>query len=380
MCIRDSFSTTLTFADGLDTLVSHPALYGWNWDIALVPSNGAPLATLRQLNHDPLVAAWSGANYIDFDLNGVSTPVLMQRTRARVSAPLLAGHGLEGPRDVVLGAATAAALHVRIGSTITVSFGTPASRPAYMAPTRLRVVGLATFPALGYASVVADHTSMGTGALLPYTVLTTQLARAFSSSDPNQSGPALIFVRFRSGVSTSRRRADIERLVTTARNLYVHDPNALSDNLVALGPQQPAQILNYRTIGMTPELLAGTLALGAVAGLALTLASSVRRRRRDLAILKTLGLRRTQVAATVSAQATVSAVVGIVVGIPAGVLGGRALWLRFAASLDAVPRAATPTVALVVVGLGTLVLANVAAFGPGRRAATTPASLVLRAE
>ena len=26
---------TLTFGSGLDTLVSHPALYGWNWSYAI---------------------------------------------------------------------------------------------------------------------------------------------------------------------------------------------------------------------------------------------------------------------------------------------------------------------------------------------------------
>ena len=31
--------TTLTFASGLSTLVSHPALYGWNWNYAFNPSN-----------------------------------------------------------------------------------------------------------------------------------------------------------------------------------------------------------------------------------------------------------------------------------------------------------------------------------------------------
>ena len=30
-------STTLTFASGLNTLVSHPALYGWNWNYMLNP-------------------------------------------------------------------------------------------------------------------------------------------------------------------------------------------------------------------------------------------------------------------------------------------------------------------------------------------------------
>ena len=33
---------TLTFASGLRTLVSHPALYGWNWNYAINPSNEVP--------------------------------------------------------------------------------------------------------------------------------------------------------------------------------------------------------------------------------------------------------------------------------------------------------------------------------------------------
>ena len=46
-------STTLTFASGLRTLVSRPALYGWNWSLMLNPSNDAPFSVLPKLNHDP---------------------------------------------------------------------------------------------------------------------------------------------------------------------------------------------------------------------------------------------------------------------------------------------------------------------------------------
>ena len=31
---------TVTFASGLNTLVSHPALYGWNWNFAIEPEGG----------------------------------------------------------------------------------------------------------------------------------------------------------------------------------------------------------------------------------------------------------------------------------------------------------------------------------------------------
>ena len=57
--------TTLTFASSLNTLVSHPALYGWNWNYALNPSNDVPPQALDLLSHDPDVAGWSGFDYND---------------------------------------------------------------------------------------------------------------------------------------------------------------------------------------------------------------------------------------------------------------------------------------------------------------------------
>ena len=52
------------------------------------------------------------------------------------------------------------------------------------------------------------------------------------------------------------------------------------------------------------------------------LVSSLRRRRRELAVLKTLGFSRRQVRATVAWQASTVAAVGLVVGIPLGLLVG----------------------------------------------------------
>ena len=66
-------------------------------------------------------------------------------------------------------------------------------------------------------------------------------------------------------------------------------PNAYGGTLQLLGPQRPAEIVNYRSMGTTPGLLAGGLAVGAVAALGLTLVASVRRRRRELALLKSFG-------------------------------------------------------------------------------------------
>jgi len=122
------------------------------------------------------------------------------------------------------------------------------------------------------------------------------------------------------------------------------------------------------------------LALGAVTALALTLAASVRRRRRDLALLKTLGFTQRPLAAAVSAQASVAAVVGIAVGVPLGIVLGRWLWVLFARLIYAVPEPTVPVLWVVLIAIGSLVLANAVAAVPARSAARTPTALMLRAE
>jgi hypothetical protein len=61
---------TLTFASGLHTLVSTPALYGWNWNYMLNPSDDVPPQALKLLDHDPDVGAWTGVAYTDADRVG----------------------------------------------------------------------------------------------------------------------------------------------------------------------------------------------------------------------------------------------------------------------------------------------------------------------
>ena len=105
---------------------------------------------------------------------------------------------------------------------------------------------------------------------------------------------------------------------------------------------------------MGPVLL---LDVGAVA-LGFILGASVRRRRRDLALLKTLGFTQRQLSAAIAWQTTMAAVIGVIVGMPLGIVSGRELWILFARSIDA----------------------NLVAVIPGRIAARTSTALVLRAE
>jgi hypothetical protein len=371
---------TLTFASGLSTLVSHPALYGWNWNYAINPTNNVPPLTLTLLRHDPDVAAWDSYDYTNADLDGLTIPILLTTAHDKVFPPVLSGHEIETKNQVVLGAATLAELHEHVGDTVTFSYESKDDAPIYVPPTKLTIVGIATLPAIGYSTFVAQHTSMGTGAIVPLGVLPPAMIKAMNSPDPNENGPEEVFVRMRPGVSAASGRANLASMMKATNKVLAHDPNTTGDSVGLLPVVRPVQIVNYRSTGLTPVVLALGLALGAVIALGLTLGSSVRRRRRDLALLKAFGFSQRQLTATIAWQATVDAVVGIVLGLPIGILAGRELWTLFARNINAVPDATVPVWSVVLVGVGTLVFTNLLAVLPGLSAARTSTAIVLRAE
>ncbi len=373
--------TTLTFGNGLSTLVSHPSLYGWNWSYAIETAgsgNNVPPVATNLLSKDKYVASWTGFNFADAQIDGQTVPILIVPTHASFGPPILSGHAVEGSGQVVLGGTTLAQLHKHLGDTVVLSYGSPQIAPVYVPPTTMRIVGTATFPAIGNAGSL--HVSMGTGVMVPEGVEPPAMRQALTSPDPNQNGPGLVAVRLRSGVSASAALASLHRIADTASRVVDQDPNSGGGTFVVLPVQQPAEIVNYKTMGATPAILASGLAVGAVAALGLTLVASVRRRRRDLALLKTLGFVQGQVAAVVSWQASVAALVGIVVGVPLGIIFGRTLWSVFAHEIFAVPKPTIPALEIVLAAVGALVLANLVAFVPGRIAARTPTAALLRKE
>ena len=368
--------TTLTFGSSLHTLVSRPALYGWNWSYALQSEGPIPPQTQTMLDHDPDVAAWSGEYFVSVQLDNQPVPAIAATTGASVAPPILSGHALDAPDQIVLGAATLAHLHKHVGDTVAASLASLGG-PSTSGPSQsLRIVGTATMPAVASSGV--DHTSMGTGALLATKLLPDSVLHTYGAL----SGPATAFVRFRDGANPTAARRSLQRITDTTNRMFAANPDfSTFGTVVALLPvQHPAEIVNYRSMGDTPAILAGGLAAGAIVALGLTLAASVRRRRRDLALLKTLGFTRRQLAATVGWQASIPAIIGITVGVPVGIALGRWLWILFAREIYAVPEPTVPVVSVVFVALGALVLANLVAALPGRSAARTPAALVLRTE
>ena len=110
------------------------------------------------------------------------------------------------------------------------------------------------------------------------------------------------------------------------------------------------------------------------------LVTAVRRRGRELALLKTLGFTRRQVHATVAWQATTLGIVGLVVGIPGGVIVGRTLWRVVANGLGVTAATAIPATALLLCIPCALALVNLIAFFPARTAGRTSPAVALRSE
>ena len=233
-------------------------------------------------------------------------------------------------------------------------------------------------PAIGGSGNFAEHPSMGTGAMLS-DHFSPAFIGATQQPDPNLNGPGMVFVRLRSSVGSAGGMADMHRVANLADKVFAADPNTTGDSVEVLGVQHPAEIVNYQSTGATPVLLAAGLAVGATAALALTLIASVRRRRRDLALLKTLGFTTRQLAVTIAWQASVIAVIAVIIGVPVGIAVGRQLWIVFARNINAVPQPTVP-ISLLLVAAGALILANLVAAVPARIAARTPAALVLRTE
>jgi hypothetical protein len=356
---------TVVFSASLDRLVSTPALYGWNWSYLLLGGGGSgdiPLHQANQLlNRDKQVAQWSGAYFALMPVNGQAVPVLGQQPGAAVQPPVLTGHDLQGPRQIVLGAQTLAQLHERLGQSVTLSAANGLS-------VRLRIVGTATFPAVGLSGL--QHLEMGQGALVAEQLIPPALRNPFN--DP-LTGPEGIFIRIRTGANPT---AALQSLITISKPLS----NNANFGVYPSAVLRPAEIRNYRSMGTTPAILGASLGAGALVALGLTLLASVRRRRRDLALLKTLGFTRRQLFATVATQSTVAVAIGAVVGVPLGIVLGRSLWILFAKDIDAVASPSVPVVSIVLITLGALLLANLVAALPGRMAARTPTALLLQAE
>jgi hypothetical protein len=346
-----ALTVAVTFSASLLGLLGNPRAYGVTWD-ASVGNFSDPQAAAqgaRKLATHPGVAAFAGGVTGPEDplLDGRSVQVMSWTPgKGELLPAVIEGRAPTQPDEIALGSITMHTLGKRIGDTV-LATTTGASR-------RLRVVGRLVV-STGDASAAVTP---GKGAIAH-----VRLWRHLSPPGTPIS-PQGFLVRLDPASDRHRAIGQLQR----------DFPNTV------LFPLKPPDITNLERVGHLPGLLAGLVALLALGTTAHALITSVRRRRRDLAILKTLGFLRGQVSQVVAWQATTFAVVAGLIGVPLGIAGGRWAWRLVAEQLGVAAGPVVPPIPVLAIVTGALLIANLLAAGPGWTAAKIQASVALRSE
>ena len=349
-----SVAAALTFGASLQHLVATPRLFGQTWDTSYTTfgeSNLLPEGT-AVLEHDPAVAAYSigafGQLGVDDRVVGV---VAFDLPRGSVVPPILAGRAPTRAREIALGTHTLESLHKRIGDRVDVNLGTGEKGVS------MRVVGRSVTP------LFYGEARLGEGALLTFdnAKLLDPKGEFVTSSDA--------VVRWAAGADRAAKQRVFKRLSKVAGR-----------PLVLLPSEKPTDIVNFGRVQSMPLVLGAVLALMGAATLTHTLVTAIARRRRDLAVLKTIGFVRRQVTSTVAWQATTMVAIALLVGMPIGVALGRWSWTLLAGQLGVVSEPVTPLPPVLLVVPATLLVANMVAVVPGWLAGRIRPAIALRAE
>jgi ABC-type lipoprotein release transport system permease subunit len=351
-----ALSAAIVFAGSLSHLLASPALYGVTWDAAVTNNAGTGVGPMMAtVKRDRQVAAWATgwaggpfrAGRTEFDAIVLEMP----GGASFVPAPV-AGRLPRTSREIALGTQTLRQLHARVGATIPVVIPLLDTRARPMT-----VVGTTVFPTL------SETLGLGTGA-----ALTPGGVRYLLPANIPNLPPAVVFVRFGPGAGPQAGRKDLATRLAQAGSFRVD------------GPATPTDLLNFGKVQDLPQVLGIGLAAVALLTIAHLLMTSVRRRRRDFAILRALGFTSWQVRGTLCWQALTLAGIALVIGVPTGIACGRLCWQVFAHQLGITPVVAVPLAVLALVAAGWLAAAVVIAVLPGEAATRNRAARVLRSE
>jgi hypothetical protein len=274
----------------------------------------------------------------------------------------VSGQRLDGPDQIELGATSLRQLGKHVGDTVVVGTGATAKH--------LEIVGVVTLPSIGVA--LTDHVSLGRGAMLPeHTLLSIE---NFYAQKPSEAAftalPSTLAIDLRPGVAAH----------PVVRHILGAEPDGTPGGMYQIHPVLAAALVNDQQMGDQPLTLAVVLAVAMILSVWATVQASTRRRRRDLAMMKALGMTRRQVRAIVLWHASTVLIISAVLGLALGWAAGHLVWAAFTSSLGVSPVTSIP-LGLVLLGLLVLVLAGDALTTlPAELAARTPSASLLRAE
>ena len=358
------------FGASLLGLIGTPHEYGQNWDAVTDLGFGGvpPQLGARFMAAAPAVAQYAAGDYGAVTIGGRNIAAIgLDERGGHGYLTLLAGRAPAAPGEIALGAQTMRDLGLRLGQPVQVT-ANHESTPTADKTTVMRVVGVVVLPRFARGSFAP--TGLGVGAVVPASVLT----------EPNQSsdcaGPLcynFFLLRYRPGTDPAAQDARMTAILRANRCpitscAHHRRPAPGRDTQLRQRPRRAARARRGPRRG------------SAVGTLAHVLLTSVRRRRRDLAVLKTLGLTRPDVLRLVAWQATALAAAALLAGVPLGVVAGRAGVGLLRGRAGVAAHARRPVVTGAARGPVTLLLANVIAALPGWAAARLRPAVVLRTE
>jgi hypothetical protein len=353
---------SLTFAASLDALTGSPHAQGWNWDVLVGNPNdqgdhelqtATLLAQNREVSGYSAVGILAGASQGTAIIDGhvVQFLIAVDPLKGSVHPTLVAGHPPRAGDQIVLATGTMAALHKHIGQSVHI--------PAPQGNLTLHIVGQMISPSVGDLFT----NGLGEGGWVYGPALRQQAA-----SQPTNGLPPLVFdlfmVRYAPGVTPSAGLASLQHRF--GHSVLRHVP--------------PEDVINLQSVSGLPGLLAGLVVVIGLVTVGNTLIVTVRRRRRDLAVFKTVGFLRRQVAGVVAWQATSIGLVALVVGLPVGIAVGRWTWTTVATGLGTSSPPVVPLVAIALVIPCVLIVVNLIAAWPAWSAARVPPAQAMRAE
>jgi hypothetical protein len=274
------------------------------------------------------------------------------------SPTLLQGRPPRTDHEIALGTSVLRQIERRVGQAVTVTVNGHQQVD--------RIVGRAVFPNFGQGGFTP--TDLGQGAETTAAVLTPSATAAGSAP-----GYEFVLIRFASG---TRRAADLASLTRSMTGYCA----TIQQSTCLVTNQRPNSVTNFVSIDGTPEVLAALLAVLGFAVLGQLIVVSGRRRRRDFAIMKTLGLLRRQVRSITAWQVSTLTGLALVVGLPLGVVLGRWTWVLFGNGLGIPGDAVIPVTLAALMVPAVILAANAVAFWPARAVARLSPAEVLRAE
>jgi len=354
--------TAIVFGASLTKLVHTPRAYGWPWDVAVVTNygyggvlkTGAVDKTLAS-RHD--VEGWTTLAFSNSTaVDGEPVPSII------VAGDHLPDHSIEvdhgrlptSAHEVALGATTAARHHVGVGDSVRVNGRGVTAR-------RATVTGLVVVPSLG--PFESERPSPGDGMVMPGAMV-----------EPGYLDSLVSFIGIKTTPDTGPRAA----LTSIRRSYRRWGVDALRVDVSQ--PIRPPEIVDAQSVRSIPLLVGGLLGVSLVLGLSVVVAASVRARRRELAMLRTLGFTGGQLRRSVRVQAAVTMLAALVIGVPLGVVVGRLAWRAFASGLAVVMPPTTPFLGLLLTTTGALAAVVIAATVPALLAGRARPATTLRTE